>query len=341
MAGVPVGLAERVLAELGDKRRIDPLRLGGSFRLMSKWLLVDGFNLAYRCFHAMPELTRADGFPTGALHGWVKSLWKLIDLEQPDSTLVFFDLGESEERVALLADYKAQRKPMPDPLRQQIDPIKALTRAMGLAGIEQQGVESDDLLAAEAVRRAAAGDDVVIVSSDKDFAQIVSDRIKIMLPPPSANPKLGWRLLDAAGVEEKFGVPPGQIAAYLALVGDTSDNIPGLNGVGPKTAAKWLADCGSLEGVIARAGELKPERFRAAVVVEADRLRLNLRLTTLNLTLPEVKPEWRTPQPVELVRMLDEFEMRTTAADARRRYAVAVAPPPAPVAPAGQQAELF
>lgn len=321
--------------------------------LMGKWLLVDGFNLAYRCFHALPELTRADGFPTGALHGWVKSLWKLIDLEQPTATLVFFDLGESAERVALHAEYKAQRAPMPDALRRQIDPIKALTRVMGLAGIEQQGVESDDLLAAEAVRQAAAGDDVVIVSSDKDFAQIVGDRIRIMLPPPSANPKLGWRRLDAAGVEEKFGVPPARIADYLALVGDSSDNIPGISGVGPKTAARWLADRGSLEGVIAHAAELSPERFREVVAREADRLRLNLRLTTLNLALPPVTPEWRTPQPAELVRMLDEFEMRSTAAEARRRHGLADAPPPppatvppparSPIPPstAGQQTELF
>ena len=303
---------------------------------MAKWLLVDGFNLAYRCFHALPELTASTGFPTGALHGWVKSLWKLIDQEKPDATLVFFDLGESEERVALHAAYKAQRKPMPDPLRQQIDPIKTLTRAMGLAGIEVQGVESDDLLAAEAARLGAAGDDVIIVSSDKDFAQIVDDRIKIMLPPPSANPKLGWRLLDAAGVREKFGVPPAQIAAYLALVGDTSDNIPGLDGVGPKTAAKWLADWGgTLEGVIAHAAELKPDRFRAVVATDADRLRMNLKLTTLNLALPAVKPEWRTPQPEELFRLLDGFEMRSTAADARRRYSSIAKP----VAPA--QSELF
>ena len=313
---------------------------------MAKWLLIDGFNLAYRCFHALPELTRADGFPTGALHGWVKSLWKLVDLERPDSTLVFFDLGESAERVALHAEYKAQREPMPEALRRQIDPIKALTRAMGFAGIEEQGVESDDLLAAEAVRRATAGDDVVIVSSDKDFAQIVSDRIRIMLPPPSANPKLGWRLLDAAGVAEKFGVPPSRLAAYLALVGDTSDNIPGINGVGPKTAAKWLADWDTLEGVIAHAAELKPDRFREVVARDADRLRVNLRLTTLNLSLPAVAPEWRTPQQAELVRMLDEFEMRSTAAEARRRYAVTDAPPapPPPVPPAstaGQQTELF
>ncbi len=298
---------------------------------MSKWLLIDGFNLAYRCFHALPELTRADGFPTGALHGWVKSLWKLIDQEKPEATLVFFDLGESDDRVALLADYKAQRKPMPDPLQQQIEPIKSLTRAMGLAGIEVQGVESDDLLASEAVSLARQGHEVLIVSSDKDFAQIVDEKIKIMLPPPSANPKLGWRLLDAAGVQEKFGVPPVQIAHYLALVGDTSDNIPGLDGVGPKTAAKWLAECGgSVDCVLEKAAELKPERFREVVAANADRLRLNLRLTTLNLALPAVKPEWRTPQPEELFRLLDGFEMRSTATDARKRYGVA----PSSVGPA-------
>jgi DNA polymerase I len=293
---------------------------------MSKWLLVDGFNLAYRCFHALPELTSSQGFPTGALHGWVKSLWKLIDQERPDATLVFFDLGESQDRLALLKDYKAQRKPMPDPLRQQIEPIKQLTRAMGLAGIEQDGVESDDVLASEAVTLARAGHDVIIVSSDKDFAQIVDDRITIMLPPPSANPKLGWRRLDAAGVREKFGVPPTQIAHYLALVGDTSDNIPGLDGVGPKTAAKWLAECGgSVECVLEKAAELKPERFREAVAANAERLRLNLKLTTLNLSLPAVKPEWRTPQPAELFRLLDRYEMRSTAAEARKRYGGAAA----------------
>ena len=325
-------------------KRIYPRSDLGWVGRMAKWMLVDGFNLAYRCFHALPELTRADGFPTGALHGWVKSLWKLIDQEKPDATLVFFDLGESQERLALLAEYKAQRKPMPDALRQQIDPIKALTRAMGLAGIEEEGVESDDLLAAEAVKLAAMGHDVLIVSSDKDFAQIVNDRIKIMLPPPSANPKLGWRLLDEHGVREKFGVPPSQIAHYLALVGDTSDNIPGLDGVGPKTAAKWLAECGgSVECVIEKAAELKPDRFRAAVAAQADRLRTNLKLTTLNLNLPAAKPEWRTPQPEELFAMLDGYEMRSTAAEARRRYANKVSEPETPAAPppAATQGELF
>jgi DNA polymerase-1 len=287
---------------------------------MAKWLLVDGFNLAYRCFHALPELTRSDGFPTGALHGWVKSLWKLADQERPEATLVFFDLGGAQDRLALHPEYKAHRAEMPEPLQRQIEPLKQLTRAMGLVGIETTGVESDDLLAAQAVALARAGHEVLIVSSDKDFAQLVDDQIKILLPPPTANPKLGWRVLDEAGVCEKFGVRPTQIADYLALVGDTSDNIPGITGVGPKTAAKWLAEWGSLEGVIAHAAELNPERFRSAVAAEAGKLRLNRRLTTLNLTLPTAPAEKTAPRVGELLRLLESFEMKGTLAEARTRY---------------------
>jgi DNA polymerase-1 len=285
-----------------------------------KFLLVDGYNLAYRCFFAIPELTRADGFPTNALHGWLKSLWKLADQERPDATLVFFDLGGSQDRLVLHPEYKAHRAEMPEALARQLPYIRAMTRAMGLVGIEQDGVESDDLLASEAVTLAAAGHEILIVSSDKDFAQIVGERIQIMLPPPTANPKLGWRRLDAAGVAEKFGVPPAGIADYLALVGDTSDNIPGVAGVGPKTAAKWLAEHGSLEGVIARAAELNPERFRAVVAAEAERLRRNRTITTLNLKLAPAPTERPPAQPAELFRLLEEMEMRTALADARKRY---------------------
>jgi DNA polymerase-1 len=158
------------------------------------------------------------------------------------------------------------------------------------------------------------------VSADKDFAQVVNDRIKILLPPPTANPKLGWRVLDAAGVQEKFGVPPSGIADYLALVGDTSDNIPGLNGVGPKTASKWLAEFGDLEGVIANAAKLKPDRFQAMVAADAARLRLNRKLTTLNLALPTVVAEATAVRTAELFRLLEEMEMRTALAEARTRY---------------------
>ncbi len=290
---------------------------------MAKWLLVDGFNLAYRCFFAVPELTRADGFPTNAVHGWVKSLWRLADQEKPAATLVFFDLGGAQDRLALHPEYKAQREAMPAALVTQLPCIKAVTRAMGLVGIEKDGVESDDLLASQAVHLAAAGHDVVIVSSDKDFAQIVGDHITILLPPPSANPKLGWRAMDAAGVREKFGVPPAKIPDFLALVGDSSDNIPGIEGVGPKTAARWLDHFGSVEGVIAHAGELKPERFQESVRALADLVRRNLKLTTLNLALPTI-PAGRAPvDPEALFRQLEELEMKSALAEAQRRYAQA------------------
>ncbi len=285
-----------------------------------KYLLVDGFNLAYRCFFAIPELTRRDGFPTNALHGWVKSLWKLADQEKPDATLVFFDLGGAQDRLALHPEYKAHRAEMPEALVKQFPHIKTLTRAMGLGGIESHGVESDDLLASEAVGLARAGHEVVIVSADKDFTQIVGGDIVMLLPPPTANPKLGWRRLDSAGVMEKFGVPPARMADYLALVGDTSDNIPGIDGVGPKTAAKWLAAFGSVQGVMDHAAELQPERFRAAVEAGAVRLRLNLQLVTLNLGLPMVSMEKREPDVGELFRILEEMEMKSTLAEARARY---------------------
>jgi DNA polymerase-1 len=287
---------------------------------MAKWLLVDGFNLAYRCFFAIPELARADGFPTNALHGWVKSLWRLSDQEKPDGTIVYFDLGGSQDRLALHPEYKAHREEMPEPLSKQIPVIKQLTRAMGLEGIEVDGVESDDLLASHAWALAKKGDQVLVVSSDKDFAQIVGERIKIMLPPPTANPKLGWRVMDDAGVVEKFGVAPAKIADYLALVGDTSDNIPGLNGVGPKTAAKWLAEFGSLEGVLAAADKLAPERFRAAVASSGDLLRKNLKLTTLNLSLPAQVSRHGVAKPDELFAILEAMEMKSALADARKRY---------------------
>ncbi len=290
-------------------------------RAMAKWLLVDGYNMAFRAFYGMPELTRSDGFPTGALHGWIKTMWRLQDQEKPDAMVVFFDLGGSQDRLALHPEYKAQRKETPEPLEKQIPVIKDLTRAMGLVGVELDGVESDDLLAAEARALAKAGNDVLIVSADKDFAQCVDERIKILLPPPTANPKLGWRVLDAPAVVEKFGVPPAQIAEYLALIGDTSDNIPGVNGVGPKTAVKWFSEFGSLEGIIANAGQLKPERFREVVARDAERLRLNLKLTTLRVESPLPRIEQRAePQAAALFGLLEKLEMKSSLTEARQRY---------------------
>lgn len=287
---------------------------------MSKWLLIDGFNLAYRCHFAIPDLTRSDGHPTGALHGWVKTIWKLQDQEHPEAMLVFFDLGGAQDRLSLHPEYKAQREEMPEALERQIEPLKELTRHLGLVGVEERGVESDDLLASKAVALAAQGHEVLIVSSDKDFAQIVSDKIKILLPPPSANPRLGWRLMDASGVLDKFGVPPAQIADYLALVGDSADNIPGLRGVGPKTAVKWLQAYGSLEGIIAAAASVEPARFRESLLAEVERLRLNLKLVTLNLSLAASIPDRGAVQLSDLLHLLQSMEMRSAYGEALRRY---------------------
>jgi DNA polymerase-1 len=287
---------------------------------MAKWLLVDGYNMAFRAFYGMPELARTDGFPTGALHGWMKTIWYLQDQIKPDAMLVFFDLGGAQDRLALLPEYKAHRKETPEPLEKQIPVIKELTRAMGLVGVELDGVESDDLLASQAHALSNAGHDVLIVSADKDFAQCVHDRVKILLPPPTANPKLGWRTLDAQGVVEKFGVPPAQIADYLALIGDTSDNIPGIDGVGPKTAAKWFAEFGSLEGIIAHAGEIKPERFREPVAARAEDLRRNLKLTTLRTQSPLLMVAPGEPSPAKLLPLLELMEMKSTLKEAQKRY---------------------
>jgi hypothetical protein len=182
------------------------------------------------------------------------------------------------------------------------------------------GVESDDLVAAQARTLARAGHEVLIVSADKDFAQCVDDHIKLLVPPPTANPKLGWRVLDRAGVVEKFGVPPESIAEYLALIGDTSDNIPGISGVGPKTALKWFTEFKSLEGIIAGATQLKPERFGPVVAQEADKLRRNLKLTTLRTELPLPPLTAGEPAASQLFSLLESLEMRASLAEAKQRY---------------------
>jgi DNA polymerase-1 len=286
---------------------------------MSTWLLLDGLNLAYRAHYGMPELTRVDGFPTGALHGWVRTFWMLQDQQQPATLAVFFDLGPSARHEALLADYKAQRAETPPALRRQLEPIKRLTRLLGATVIEQQGIEADDLIASAAMRLAGAGHEVRIVSSDKDFAQLVRPGVMQLVPPPTANPKLGWRPLDAAGVREKFGVPPAQIPALLALTGDTSDNIPGLDGVGYKTAAKWLAEFGDLETLLRRWDWIKPERFRAAVRDAGPLVRRNLELVTLRTDFDPGPLEAVRPDAAAAGALLAEMEMKRTVEEARRR----------------------
>ncbi len=278
-----------------------------------KVALIDGFNMAFRAFYGMPELTRADGFPTGAMHGWVRTLWWIEDNVGADAHYVFFDLGGASRQLAIREDYKANRAEAPEELRQQIPVIKEWTRAAGYAGVEQDGIEADDLIAAYSRKLSADGHEVLVVSADKDLAQLVSEKVHQLVPPPTANPKLGWRELDPQGVEEKFGVKPAQIADYLALIGDTSDNIPGLRGVGPKTAAKWLIQYGTLEEIIAHCGELNPKRFQGLVHEEAENIRQNLLMTRLDHSLDVDETAHVAPDPDKAVQILRDMEMEKSA----------------------------
>lgn len=287
---------------------------------MGKYLLLDGFNLAFRAFHAMPELSRTDGFPTGALHGWIKTIWKVQDLEKPEVTAVYFDKDGAAARTELFADYKANRTEMPEPLSQQLEPIQELTRLLGVPQFSESGVEADDLIGSIAPRLAEAGHEAVIVSADKDLGQCLRPGVVQLMPAPTANPKLGWRRRDAADLEAKLGITPEQVPDYLALIGDTVDNIPGVPGVGPKTATKWLQAHGNLEGVLAAAAEIKPPRFRDILPEMTDTLRQNLQLVTLDTARPVETPAMLPVDAEALVQWLEQMEMKQAARQAADRH---------------------
>ncbi len=291
-----------------------------------KYYLIDGYNLAFRCFYAMPDLSRSDGFPTGALHAFFASLLKLSSSDTPHFTAVFFDKGGSRRHLEIFPEYKANRADAPENFRRQIPQMKYLCEIFGFEPTESEGVEADDLLASAAVKLKAGGNSVAIVSADKDFAQLVSPNIRQLLPP---KPRLKeWVELDSVGVKAKFGVAPAQIPAYLALVGDSSDNIPGLDGVGPKTAAKWLKDFGDIETLIRRADWIKPDRFRKVVAESAELLRRNLELVTLDTSLDVcVKPS-KVPDFAEIIHFLEEMEMKKSLFSlrnfAREQYQITI-----------------
>ncbi|AOV18360.1 DNA polymerase I [Acidihalobacter aeolianus] len=215
----------------------------------SPLVLVDGSSYLYRAFHALPELTSPSGAPTGAVYGVANMLRRLLKDYQPSHLAVVFDAKGRTFRDDLYPEYKAHRPPMPEDLAAQIEPLHSLLRAMGLPILVEEGVEADDVIGALARQAARRGEQVVISSGDKDLAQLVDDRITLINT-------MSGSVLDRTGVIEKFGVPPERIIDYLALIGDSVDNVPGVEKCGPKTAVKWLTAYDDLDGVMAHADEI-------------------------------------------------------------------------------------
>ena len=239
-----------------------------------KVFLIDGSSYLYRAFHAMPPLTTSTGLPTGAVKG-VTNMLRNLRKENPDSYyLSIFDAKGKNFRHDIYKDYKANRPPMPEDLREQLSPLKEICNAMGMPVIEIPNVEADDVIATLAVMGSQQGMPMVISSLDKDLMQLVEDPLVKMMNT------MNNQIYDVAGVKEKFGVHPTQIVDYLAIVGDTSDNIPGVPKVGPKTAVKWLSEFKNLHGIIDNADSLTGvvgQNFRDSIQ-DLDR---NVELVTL------------------------------------------------------------
>ena len=255
---------------------------------MRSLILIDSYAQIFRGYFAVRVLTSHDGTPTNAVFAMAKFLLKLhVDYPADafDGAFVF-DLGKPAHRLDLAPDYKANRPPAPPDLNAQVPIIRDLIRAFGWPLFEQQAWEADDLISALA--NAFSEREIRIISADKDLAQLVNDRVSMLVPSRTGT---GFELRDEAAVLEKFGVPPSGIIDYLALVGDTADNIPGIEGVGPKTAAKLISECGSIDAILANPAAVANENLRRKLVDGAEHLRKNQALVRL-LREPPAGANW-------------------------------------------------
>ena len=284
-------------------------------------LLVDGSSYLYRAFHVpnLQQLTNSRGEPTGAVYGVTHMLRSLIKEYQPALMAVVFDARGKTFRHDLYGDYKANRPSMPEELAAQVEPLHTLVRAMGLPLLQVPDVEADDVIGTLASEAARQGLETVISTGDKDMAQLVNDHVTLVNT-------MSRTTLDSAGVEEKFGVTPAQIIDFLALTGDSSDNIPGVPKVGPKTAAKWLMTHGSLDNIMAHAGDIKGKvgeslrehldmlpLSRELTTIRCD-LELETAATDLHMQAPDVARLRELYTDLEFTRLLEELESEPAVA---------------------------
>ncbi|HME39731.1 MAG TPA: DNA polymerase I [Steroidobacteraceae bacterium] len=265
-----------------------------------KLILVDGSSYLYRAFHALPPLSNSKGEPTGAVLGVLNMLNKMIKEEAPDRIAIVFDAPGRTFRDDLFDQYKAHRAPMPDDLRSQVEPLLDAVAAMGLPLLRVAGVEADDVIGTLAKQGAESGYDVLISTGDKDMAQLVGPRVGLINTMSNSR-------LDREGVKAKFDVYPEQIVDYLALVGDSSDNIPGVTGVGPKTAAKWLHQYQTLDELLAHAGDIGGkvgENLRNEIA----KLELSRKLATIDTSLAlEISAEGLSAGAADLARLRELY----------------------------------
>jgi DNA polymerase-1 len=263
-------------------------------------VLVDGSSYLYRAFHALPGLMNSRGEPTGAVYGVVNMLRRLLTEYDPKYIAVVFDAKGKTFRDDIFPEYKAHRPPMPDALAGQIEPLHAIVRAMGLPLLQIEGVEADDVIGTLAAQATAAGLDTLVSTGDKDMAQLVDGGVKLVNTMTDTT-------YDRDAVVGKFGVPPERIVDWLALVGDTSDNIPGVPGVGPKTATRWLQEYGSLDALVARAAEV-PGRAGESLRATLAQLPLARSLATIRCDVSlDVKPERLVRAPLDEARLRELF----------------------------------
>ena len=274
---------------------------------MTDLVLIDGSSYLYRAYHALPSLSNAAGEPTGALHGVLTMILKLVREERPGHVAVVFDAPGKTFRDEMYAEYKANRPPMPDDLRAQVQPILDAVEAMGLPLLRVTGVEADDVIGTLCVQAAHKGLSTLVSTGDKDLAQLVNDRVTLINTMNESR-------LDRDGVKTKFDVYPEQIVDYLALVGDSSDNIPGVPKVGAKTAAKWLNQYASADDIVEHGDDIKGA-VGQSLRDNVEQLRLSQSLATirkdvdLDVTIDDLKPA--DADTDELRKLYSRYELRS------------------------------
>ncbi len=280
--------------------------------------LIDGSGYIFRAFHALPALTRPDGTPVNAVFGFCKTIDQLLEDPEVEHVAIILDAGRETFRNEIYPQYKAHRPPAPEELIPQFPLFREAARAFGIGCVEMVGYEADDIIATYARLAVEAGAKVTIVSSDKDLMQLVVDgRVELLDP-------MKFRRIDSAAVFEKFGVPPEKVVDVQALAGDASDNVPGVPGIGIKTAAQLIGEYGDLETLLARAGEIKQPKRRESLLANAELARISRRLVELkrDVAVPEDVDSFdkRAPDPAVLIPWLQRQDFKQLIAKYRVRF---------------------